>query len=89
VGLGLCRELSPARKHEFVAAVGRLPDQKELETWLAKHDLIDHVRKSARGYLNAAFLRLENSLRKEFPNWSRSARDELRQLGEGIARAYE
>jgi geranylgeranyl pyrophosphate synthase len=82
--------LSPAREYKkFITAVGRLPDPRELETWLAEHDLIDHVRKSARGYLNAAFLRLENSLRKEFPNWSRGACDELRQLGEEIARAYE
>jgi len=73
---------------KFVAAVGRLPDVKDLEDWLAEHDIIEQTRQSARKYLDLSFSALENRLGAAGAAWSRHAFDELRGLGEEIAVAY-
>jgi geranylgeranyl pyrophosphate synthase len=73
----------------FVAAVDRLPDERFLASWMAQSGLIAYVRKSARDYLDRAFRELEIGLEKECVNWSGSALDGLRQLGDEIAVAYE
>lgn len=73
----------------FVAAVLELPEQDSLDDWMRRHELIPYVRKSARGHLDAAFRNLEADLKKEPQPWSRNVLDELRQLGDEIAVAYE
>lgn len=73
---------------KFVAAVGRLPDVKDLEDWLAEHDSVEQTRQSARKYLDLSFSALENRLGAAGAAWSRHAFDELRGLGEEIAVAY-
>lgn len=73
---------------KFVAAVGRLPDVKDLEDWLAEHDIVEHTRQSARKYLDLSFSALENRLGAAGAAWSHHAFDELRGLGEEIAVAY-
>ena len=73
---------------KFVAAVGRLPDVKDLEDWLAEHDIVEQTRQSARKYLDLSFSALENRLGAAGAAWSRHAFDELRGLGEEIAVAY-
>jgi geranylgeranyl pyrophosphate synthase len=73
---------------EFCAAVGRLPDARELELWLDAHNLAERVRACARGYLDAAFHQLEERLDNAGVRWSRRAFDDLRELGEEVAVAY-
>ncbi len=73
---------------QFVAAVRRLPDVKDLEDWLAEHDIVEQTRQSARKYLDRSFSALENRLGAAGAAWSRHAFDELRGLGEEIAVAY-
>jgi len=73
---------------QFVAAVRRLPDVKDLEDWLAEHDIVEQTRQSAREYLDHSFSALENRLGAAGAAWSRHAFDELRGLGEEIAVAY-
>jgi geranylgeranyl pyrophosphate synthase len=73
---------------KFLAAVRRLPDNAELESWLAEHDIIQHTRESARRYLDFAFDSLEERLAAVGARWSGRALDEIRDLGERISVAY-
>ena len=79
---------TPRGYQEFLAAVRRLPDSDDLETWLADHDIIEQARQSAREYLDLSFSALEKRLGAAGAHWSRRAFDELRDLGEEIALAY-
>jgi geranylgeranyl pyrophosphate synthase len=81
--------MSSRRDYEkFLAAVGKLPDARELEAWIDRHDLIQAMRESARQRLEAAFKALKNKLEAEHARWSKRGFEELRRLGEEIAVAY-
>lgn len=79
----------PTDYKSFIAAVGRLPDERALEIWIKEHDLVQRARNSARRHLESAFLELEIGLAREPVLWFKRAFDELRELGEEIAIAYE
>ena len=80
---------SPKDYARFVGAVARLPDAKDLETWLAKHELVVAARASATRHMEQVFAKLISNLEECRISWSRCAYDELRTLGEEIACAYE
>lgn len=82
------QESDPYAYEAFLAAVGLLPDATSLEKWFESHDLVEATRKSAREYLERAFVRLERRLAANEVAWSARAFNELRQLGEEIAVAY-
>lgn len=83
-------ELSNAADYRgFVAAVAALPQETLLNDWMAQQELIPYVRKSARGRLAAALRYLERGLQQESIVWSEDAFNELRDLSEEIAVAYE
>jgi geranylgeranyl pyrophosphate synthase len=82
------RSSTAGEYQEFLAAVRRLPDAKDLEAWLMDRDIIDQTRRSARAYLDASFNALEKHLSASGARWSPRAFDELRELGEEIAVAY-
>ncbi len=83
-----CAADCPAEQYlEFSRAIARLPDNEPLERWLAAHQVIRRARASARSYLERAFETLQRRL--DGAGWSRCAFDELRELGEEIAVAYE
>jgi geranylgeranyl pyrophosphate synthase len=73
----------------FLEAVARLPDAAWLERWFGAHGLIEATRASAREHLEGAFARLERGLVTSQVTWSVRALNELRQLGDEIAVAYE
>lgn len=79
---------SPKGYQQFVAAVNKLPDARELEAWIGKHDLIQMMREDARQQLESSYSRLRNVLESQRVAWSLHAFQELRQLGEEIAVAY-
>jgi hypothetical protein len=56
--------------------------------WIEKHNLVDRVRASAHRHLDTAFRQLKERLDGENVPWSKSAFDELRELGEEITVAY-
>ena len=60
-----------------------------LERWFGAHGLIEATRASAREHLEGAFARLERGLAASQVTWSVRAFNELRQLGDEIAIAYE
>jgi geranylgeranyl pyrophosphate synthase len=80
---------TPRHYKQFCAAVRRLPDAEELKVWMQEHNLMQRVRASARNHLDAAFHRLEQRLNSHKAHWSKCVFNELRQLGEGIAIAYD
>ena len=80
---------TPEEYRRFVAAVGRLPNERALEIWMEEHDLVQRARSGAHFYLDSAFERLEERLGKERVRWSSRALDKLRELGQEIASAYE
>lgn len=73
---------------KFLTAVRRLPDDADLEAWMAEYDIIQKTRQSARNYLDGSFDALKERLGAAGARWSRRALDELRGLGEEIAVAY-
>jgi hypothetical protein len=73
----------------FVKAVAQLPDAELLETWIASHQLVSAGRASAQHHMEQAFSKLRSGLEEHRVAWSRRAFDELKTLGEEIARAYE
>jgi geranylgeranyl pyrophosphate synthase len=77
-----------AEYRQFLAAVRRLPDAKDLEACLIGRDIIERTRNSARAYLDASFAALERHLKAARASWSQGAFDELHELGEEIAVAY-
>ncbi len=80
---------SPKDYSRFVGAVATLPDAKDIEEWLAKHELVAAARASATRHMERVFAKLICTLEKRRIAWSRCAYDELRTLGEEIACAYE
>jgi geranylgeranyl pyrophosphate synthase len=79
---------SSADYREFVAAVRKLPDAAELESWMECHELVERTRRSARAHLDLSFEDLRNRLTNQHVRWSAQVLDELYALGEGIAVAY-
>ena len=73
----------------FLNAVKRLPDDGQLDAWLAAHNVVERARESARAYLELTFDTLKHRLDASGVRWSRRALDEMRDLGEEIAVAYE
>ena len=69
--------------------MGKLPDAGELENWIDKHRLIQRMRETARHRLEFAFDNLKAGLESSHLQWSMRAFDEMRQLGEEIAVAYD
>jgi geranylgeranyl pyrophosphate synthase len=86
-----CAARSSSSQHyqQFVAAAGKLPDAREIEDWIDKHRLIQRMRESARHRLECSFNHLKIGLESRHVQWSVRALDEIRELGEGIALAYE
>jgi geranylgeranyl pyrophosphate synthase len=80
---------SPMDYADFVKAVAQLPDAKLLETWIASHQLVSAGRASAQHHMERAFSKLKSGLEEHRVAWSRRAFDELKTLGEEIARAYK
>jgi geranylgeranyl pyrophosphate synthase len=83
------RMSSPQNYQQFVAAVGNLPDTRELEDWIDKHRLIQRMRESARHRLECTFNHLKIGLEARHVRWSVRTLDEIRELGEEIALAYD
>jgi geranylgeranyl pyrophosphate synthase len=83
------RTCTPKNYEEFIAAVGKLPDAGELEIWIDKHRLIQRMRESARHRLEFAFDHLKVGLEASHLQWSVRAFDEMRELGDEIAVAYD
>ena len=83
------RASAPQHYQQFVAAVGRLPDGRELEDWIDKHRLIQRMRESARHRLECTFNHLKIGLESRHVQWSVRVLDEIRELGEEIALAYD
>jgi geranylgeranyl pyrophosphate synthase len=83
------RTSSPQSYEQFVAAVGKLPDARELENWIDKHRLIQRMRESARHRLESALDYLEAGLESKHVRWSVRGFEEIRELGEEIALAYD
>ena len=73
---------------QFVAAVEKLPDTRELEAWINQHNLVQTMREGARNQLESAYSRLRAGLESQHVRWSPRAFEELRKLGEEIALAY-
>jgi geranylgeranyl pyrophosphate synthase len=79
----------PRDYEQFVAAIGYLPDAGELESWINKHRLIQRMRQSARQQLQSSFDHLQAGLEREHVRWSARGFEEIRELGEEIAAAYD
>jgi geranylgeranyl pyrophosphate synthase len=78
----------PRDYEQFVAAVGKLPDARELEHWMDKHRLTQRMRESARHQLESAFEDLQAGLESMPVRWSARGLEEIRKLGDEIAAAY-
>jgi hypothetical protein len=78
----------PNGYQRFVSAVAKLPDARELETWIDEHDLIQTMREGARNQLESAYNRLRAGIEPRHGRWSLRAFEELRRLGEEITLAY-
>jgi geranylgeranyl pyrophosphate synthase len=78
----------PNGYQQFVSAVNKLPDTRELEAWIDEHDLIQAMREGARRQLESAYNRLRAGLESLHVRWSLRAFEELRRLGEEITLAY-
>jgi geranylgeranyl pyrophosphate synthase len=83
------RMSSPQNYQQFVAAVGNLPETRELEDWINKHRLIQRMRESARNRLECTFNHLKIGLEARHVRWSVRTLDEIRELGEEIVLAYD
>jgi geranylgeranyl pyrophosphate synthase len=79
---------SPQSYQRFVSAVNKLPDARELETWINHHQLVQTMRDAARNQLESAYSHLRARLECRNINWSVRAFEELRKLGEEITIAY-
>lgn len=79
----------PRDYEQFVAAVGKLPDARELENWIDEHRLIPRMRENARNQLQSAFDHLKAGFELRHVRWSARGLEEIRELGEEIARAYD
>jgi geranylgeranyl pyrophosphate synthase len=80
------------RPHDYARfreAVAELPDATRLSAWLEEHDLLEWARKGARRHLDRAFVPLEQRFYVNGSEGARRAFEELRELGEEIATAYE
>jgi geranylgeranyl pyrophosphate synthase len=87
---GCAAKTSPPKSYEhFVAAVGKLPDPSELENWIDEHRFIDRMRQGARHRLECTFDRFKVGLESARLRWSERVFDEIRDLGEEIALAYD
>jgi geranylgeranyl pyrophosphate synthase len=80
---------SSSQYSEFVSAAGKLPDARELESWIDRHNLIAQIRDDARQQLQSAYGQLKAGLESQYGRWSARDFAELRALGEEIAVAYE
>jgi len=69
--------------------VGSLPDARELESWIDKHRLIERMRENARYQLQSSFDHLKAGLEANRVRWSARGFEEIRDLGEEIAAAYD
>jgi geranylgeranyl pyrophosphate synthase len=78
----------PNGYQQFVSAVYKLPDSRELEAWINEHDLIQTMREGARHQLESAYNRLRAGLESRHVRWSLRAFEELRTVGEEITLAY-
>jgi geranylgeranyl pyrophosphate synthase len=78
----------PNGYQQFVSAVNKLPDTRELEAWINQHNLIQTMREGARNQLESAYNRLRAGLESQNARWSPRAFEELRKLGEELAVAY-
>jgi geranylgeranyl pyrophosphate synthase len=83
------RTSSSQHYQQFVAAVEKLPDARKLGDWIDKHRLIQRMRESARHRLECSFNHLKIGLESRHVQWSVRALDEIRELGEEIALAYD
>ena len=79
---------SNADYRQFVAAVRKLPDSGDLESWIECHELLPRTRRSARAHLDLAFEDLRSWLTAEHLRWSPQVFDEMYALGDRIAAAY-
>ncbi len=82
-------ECAPEQYDTFLHAIRRLPDDGALDAWLSSHQVVSRARQSARSYLDLTFETLRRRLNEACVRWSGCAFDELRELGEEIAVAYE
>jgi geranylgeranyl pyrophosphate synthase len=73
----------------LVKAVAELPDANPLEIWIESHPLVSAGRASAQRHMDRAFSKLMSELEEHRVTWCPRAFEELRALGEEIARAYE
>jgi geranylgeranyl pyrophosphate synthase len=79
---------SPIGYQQFISAVNKLPDARELEAWINKHNLIQTMREAAHNQLESAYNHLRARLESRDVRWSPQAFEELRKLGEEITLAY-
>ena len=79
----------PRDYEQFIAAVGKLPDARELENWIDEHRLIQRMRENARYQLQFAFEHLKAGFELQHVRWSARGLEEIRELGEEIAVAYD
>ncbi len=79
---------SSADYRQFVAAVRKLPDSADLDSWMECHELVPRTRCSARAHLDLSFEDLRNRLTAEHVRWSPQVLDEMYALGDRIAAAY-
>jgi geranylgeranyl pyrophosphate synthase len=83
------RTSTPQNYEQFMAAVGKLPDARELENWIDKHRLVQRMRESARHRLESACDHLKVGLESRHVRWSVRGFEEICELGEEIALAYD
>ena len=80
---------SPENYNKFVAAVGKLPDSRELDNWIEEYRFIQRMRQGARHRLEWTFDHFKLGLESARLRWSARVFDEIRNLGEEIAIAYD
>jgi geranylgeranyl pyrophosphate synthase len=80
---------APEDYQSFLRAVRQLPEHEPVDRWLEAHQVVAQARESARSYLDLTFDTLRRRLDDAGAVWSRCAFNELRELGEEIAVAYE
>ena len=79
---------APPDYQEFLRGVRKLPDATILDQWVSQHALDGLTRKSAHDCLDQTYQRLRMDLERLDAGWSESIFDELRCLGDDIAKAY-
>ncbi|MDH3443378.1 MAG: polyprenyl synthetase family protein [Deltaproteobacteria bacterium] len=80
---------SSADYRSFISAAHKLPDERQLEKWLADHYLLKRGCQSAEEFMAKVFAKLNRRLSDSMSRPLNHAFEELRELGAEIARAYE